>query len=144
MHKEEMAITTLVSGNLGELGDAEILEEERISEILNVYLHFGSYIPPSCGIEGNGAHLALVGRGRDVANAKHSDWVRHRKHLEKLRPPSSTELLLSNDGDHILEGAVTNFFVVCRKDDGKEGLEIQTAPLRDGVLPGVIRQVISE
>lgn len=40
---------------------------------------------------------------------------RRRKSLEKLRPPLVTELLLSNDGDQILEGSVTNFFVVCRK-----------------------------
>ncbi|GMP68838.1 hypothetical protein CsSME_00028309 [Camellia sinensis var. sinensis] len=38
------------------------------------------------------------------------------KSLEKLRPPSATELLLSNNGDQILEGCVTNVFVVCRKD----------------------------
>lgn len=35
--------------------------------------------------------------------------------MEKVRPPSATELLLTNDGDRILEGSVTNFFVVCRK-----------------------------
>jgi hypothetical protein len=35
--------------------------------------------------------------------------------MEKMRPPGVTELLLTNDGDHILEGAVTNFFVVCQK-----------------------------
>ncbi|PNX66713.1 class IV aminotransferase, partial [Trifolium pratense] len=40
---------------------------------------------------------------------------RIRKTLEKLRPPSVTELLLSHDGNQILEGCVTNFFVVCRK-----------------------------
>lgn len=40
---------------------------------------------------------------------------RLRKPLEKLRPPFATELLLSNDGDRILEGCLTNFFVVCRK-----------------------------
>lgn len=40
---------------------------------------------------------------------------RLRKNLEKLRPPSVSELLLSNDGDHILEGCLTNFFVVCHK-----------------------------
>lgn len=40
---------------------------------------------------------------------------RIRKSLEKLRPDSVTELLLSNDGDRILEGCVTNYFVVCRK-----------------------------
>lgn len=75
--EEEMAITVLVSGNLDEFGeDVEILEDEKLSGILNVYLHFGSYFPPGRGIQGNGARLALVGRGRDVANAKHSDWVR--------------------------------------------------------------------
>lgn len=40
---------------------------------------------------------------------------RVRKGLEKLRAPSATELLLSNDGDRILEGSTTNFFVVCRR-----------------------------
>lgn len=40
---------------------------------------------------------------------------RSRKHLERLRPPSVTELLLSNDGERILEGCLTNFFVVSLK-----------------------------
>ena len=36
--------------------------------------------------------------------------------MEKMRPPGVTELLLTSDGDHhILEGAVTNFFVVCQQ-----------------------------
>lgn len=43
---------------------------------------------------------------------------RLRKRLEKLRPPSVTELLLSNDGEQILEGCLTNFFVVCLKVSG--------------------------
>ena len=38
-----------------------------------------------------------------------------RKSMERMRPPGVTELLLTNDGDHILEGSVTNFFVVCQK-----------------------------
>jgi hypothetical protein len=74
--EEEIAITTLVSGNLEESGEMEGLDEERIFGILNVYLHFGGYVPPVFGIQGNGVHLAVVGRGRDVANAKHTDWVR--------------------------------------------------------------------
>lgn len=83
---------------------------------------------------------------------------RLRKPLDKLRPPSATELLLSNDGDQILEGCLMNFFVVCRKDsidDIREledlhnhgsayPFEVQTAPIADGVLPGVVRQVIIE
>lgn len=40
---------------------------------------------------------------------------RVRKPLEKFRPLLTTELLLSNDGDHLLEGCITNFFVVCRR-----------------------------
>lgn len=35
--------------------------------------------------------------------------------MEKMRPPLVTELLLTNDGDQILEGSVTNFFIVRRK-----------------------------
>lgn len=37
---------------------------------------------------------------------------RLRKPLEMLRPPFATELLLSDNGDRILEGTITNFFVV--------------------------------
>ncbi|KAK4366519.1 hypothetical protein RND71_014399 [Anisodus tanguticus] len=145
---EELAITCLVSGNVE--GD-----EENISTAFDVYVHVGSYVPPLFGIHENAARLAVVGRGRLTANAKYSDWVRQRKQLEKLRPPSVNELLLSNNGDHILEGCLTNLFVVCRKDvngdylkasqrdnESTVSIELQTAPVTDGVLPGVLRQVI--
>ncbi|XP_019705869.1 uncharacterized protein [Elaeis guineensis] len=137
---EELAITALVRGS----------EEEE--DGLDVFLHIGFFIPPVFGTAG--AHLAVAGRGRDVAAAKYSDWARIRKGMEKMRPPPVTELLLTNDGDRILEGSVTNFFVVCRKvvhDMTDEALndpesarlfEVQTAPLSDGVLPGVIRQLV--
>ncbi|XP_059291065.1 uncharacterized protein LOC132044587 isoform X1 [Lycium ferocissimum] len=144
----EFAITCLVSGNVDRL-------EENLSTAFDVYVHVGSYVPPLFGIHENAARLAVVGRGRRVANAKYSDWVRQRKQLEKLRPPSVNELLLSNNGDQILEGCLTNLFVVCRKDvnddyqkasqrenESTVSIELQTAPLRDGVLPGVVRQVI--
>ncbi|BAT94066.1 uncharacterized protein HKW66_Vig0195180 [Vigna angularis] len=148
---EELAITTLVSGNLEELNACETVRKENMSKILDVHVHVETYVPPTFGIWGNGVHLALVGYGRNVAAAKYSDWVRIRKPLEKLRPPSVTELLLSNDGDQILEGCVTNFFVVCCKvldsNDGKalcDSFELQTAPISDGVLPGTIRQLVLE
>ncbi|ONK77018.1 uncharacterized protein A4U43_C02F2260 [Asparagus officinalis] len=57
-----------------------------------------------------------------------------------MRPPTATEVLLSDDGDRILEGSITNFFVVRRKDECS--YEVQTAPVSDGVLPGVIRQLV--
>ncbi|KAL6123826.1 hypothetical protein ACLB2K_076343 [Fragaria x ananassa] len=147
---EELSITTLVSGNLGRLGESGDLELDRNDEALDVSIYVGIYVPPVFGVRGNGAQLAVVGRGRDVAAAKYSDWVRIRKPLERLRPPSGTELLLSNDGDRILEGSVSNFFVVCRKEDNEakeqtiDCFEVQTAPISDGVLPGIIRQLVIE
>ncbi|TMW91595.1 hypothetical protein EJD97_014129 [Solanum chilense] len=141
---EELAITCLVSGHVDSLEELE----EKFSTAFDVYVHVGSYVPPLFGIHENAAHLAVVGRGRRVANAKYSDWVRQRKQLEKLRPPSVNELLLSNNGDQILEGCLTNLFVVCHKDVNGDNhkstvsIELQTAPIRDGVLPGVVRQVI--
>ncbi|KAG5611055.1 hypothetical protein H5410_022336 [Solanum commersonii] len=146
---EELAITCLVSGNVDSLEELE----EKFSTAFDVYVHVGSYVPPLFGIHQNGARLAVVGRGRGIANAKYSDWVRQRKQLEKLRPPYVNELLLSNNGDQILEGCLTNLFVVCHKDvngdyhkssqrdnESTVSIELQTAPIRDGVLPGVVRQ----
>ncbi|XP_047325645.1 uncharacterized protein LOC124929348 isoform X2 [Impatiens glandulifera] len=129
---QELSVTVLVSG---------YLDQDKVSRAFNVFVHAGFYVPPMFGISHNAAHLAVVGRGRSFPNAKYSDWVRIRKSLEEFRPSSATEILLSNDGDRILEGSVTNFFVVCRKV-ATHTLEVQTAPLTEGVLPGVIRQVI--
>ncbi|CDY56957.1 hypothetical protein HID58_035437 [Brassica napus] len=143
---EELAVTVLVTGNVEKLSR---LGDEKVVDFLDVWLHIGGY---SLGVGEKAASLALVGSGRDVANAKYSDWVRLRTPLEKFRPPSTTELLLSNDGDHLLEGCVTNFFVVCRKKSSSGSLygeslrefEVQTAPVTDGVLPGVIREIVIE
>ncbi|CAL0320436.1 unnamed protein product [Lupinus luteus] len=153
---EELAITTLVNASLDGVNACQDVDEESLSQILDVHVHIESYVPLAFGTPPNGAHLALAGYGRPLPTAKYSDWVRIRKTLEKLRPPSVTELLLSNDGDQILEGCVTNFFVVCRKDlDSDVGkalpdygneypFEVRTAPISDGVLPGIIRQVVIE
>ncbi|KAL8253340.1 hypothetical protein R6Q59_037033 [Mikania micrantha] len=156
----ELAFTALVSGNTENLIPDKRVDEEDLYRVFNIHLHISLYDPVVFGAKTNGAHLAVVGHGRDVANAKYSDWVRIRKPLEKLRPPSTTELLLSNDGDQILEGCLTNFFVISHKDNIEEdgqceeekllknkygySLELQTAPISDGVLPGVVRQVVIE
>lgn len=154
---EELAISMLVGGNSEELdGVKGRIEEDMIDRVLDVYVHIGMYVPPVFGIEGNGARLAVVGCRRDFAEAKYSDWARLRKPLEMLRPPSATELLLSDNGDQILEGARTNFFVVRFKgnnevtekssiNDGSfQSYELQTAPVKEGVLPGVIRKLVIE
>lgn len=67
----EWAITVLVCGNSEKLTGIVSLDEEKVSRALDVHLHVGSYVPM-----GGAAHLALVGQGRIIASAKHSDWVR--------------------------------------------------------------------
>ncbi|KAL6640637.1 hypothetical protein ACP70R_021760 [Stipagrostis hirtigluma subsp. patula] len=138
--EEDLAVTALLRG-----GDSV--------DGLDVLVHVGSYVPPVFGEDG--ARVAVAGGGRDAAAAKHAPWARMRKSMEKMRPPGVTELLLTNDGDHILEGSVTNFFVVCRKEEHQRNgpfsnqtldtkFEVQTASLSDGILPGIIRQIVIE
>ncbi|GJM91801.1 hypothetical protein PR202_ga08213 [Eleusine coracana subsp. coracana] len=133
MSLTDLAVTALVRG--GGSGDG-----------LDVFVHEAVYAPPVFGEAGT--RVAVTGRGRDAAAAK------MRKGMERMRPPGVTELLLTNDGDHILEGSVTNFFVVCLKDEhhGDEPpslqtlaqkFEVQTAPISDGVLPGIIRYAMT-
>ncbi|XP_057865238.1 uncharacterized protein LOC131072946 isoform X2 [Cryptomeria japonica] len=147
---EEMTITALVCGSSASV-------EGRANKPCDVYVHIASYIPSS--IANGAAHLAIVGPGRKNASTKSSEWVRARECLERLRPPSVTELLLSDDGDSLLEGTITNFFAVCYQESKEKdeedinedsdsskwtGYEIHTAPIIDGVLPGVIRQLVIE
>ncbi|KAG0528328.1 hypothetical protein BDA96_05G001900 [Sorghum bicolor] len=124
---EDLALTALVRG-----AGADSVSG---GAVLDVFVHVGTYSPPVFGESGAG--LAVAGRGRDAATAR---------------------LLgsqLTNDGDHILQGAVTNFFVVCPQEESKRNgqfsnqtmatkFEVQTAPLSDGVLPGIIRQIVIE
>lgn len=137
---QDMALTALVRAG----GSPEELE---------VCVHLGVYVPPVFG--GAGAKLAVAGSGREAAAAKYAPWVRMRKSLEKMRPPGTMELLLTNDGDRILEGSITNFFVVCLKEEHQSNepfsvqtvtnrFEVQTAPLSDGILPGIMRQIVIE
>ncbi|KAK9124365.1 hypothetical protein Sjap_013967 [Stephania japonica] len=151
---KELAITTLVSGdsrNLGGLdGGGGEREQDWVFRALNVYVHIGFYVPPVFGDELNCGRLAIVGRGREIARAKFAEWVWQRKKFDGLKPPMVNEILLTNDGDRILEGGVTNFFVVSRMDDSSSNrekgftYEVQTASINEGVLPGIVRQLIIE
>lgn len=74
---EELSITVIVSVNLENLGENySLVDVERVKEALGVHVYVGSYVPREFGVPENGANLAVVGRGRDVAAAKYSDWVR--------------------------------------------------------------------
>lgn len=68
---EELAVTVLVTGDEEKLSR---LDDEKVVDCLDVWLHIGGY---SLGVGERAASLALVGRGRDVAAAKYSDWVRY-------------------------------------------------------------------
>nr|GEV22584.1 D-aminoacid aminotransferase-like PLP-dependent enzymes superfamily protein [Tanacetum cinerariifolium] len=70
------AFTALVSGNLRKLVPYEKAGEEDVRRVFSMHLHVSLYTPLAFGVRKNGAHLAVVGHRRDVANAKYSDWVR--------------------------------------------------------------------
>lgn len=55
---------------------------------------------------------AVLGPGRALPLAKDSAWVRERAPLEGLRRPGAVEVLLANAAGGLLEGLVTNFFVI--------------------------------
>lgn len=95
----------------------------------------------------------LLGSGqlRQRPWTKHSAWVAQRRHLERLRTRLDVDelLLTANNthaedaGFHILEGLISNFFVVTEQGG------IATAPAGDprepeGVLPGWTRNAILE
>ncbi|GAB2222754.1 hypothetical protein Drorol1_Dr00016878 [Drosera rotundifolia] len=156
---EELMVTALIGGNVKRLGEiGGVVEgEEELGRILDVYVHVGMFMVTRVGVEEEeGACLAVVRGRRDVALAKYSDWVRLRKPLEKMKPVTISEALLSEDGDKLLEGCRTNFFIVSLKEnchfEGENShagavwasYEVQTAPLQDSVLPGVVRKLVIE
>jgi len=75
LYGEELAVTVLVTGNVEKLNRLDVGNNW---DFLDVWLHIGAYSPLGpLGVGENAASLALVGRGRDVAAAKYSDWVRY-------------------------------------------------------------------
>ena len=112
-------------------------------------IHLSNYFPNSPLTP---AQLAILGPSRDLPLAKYSLWATTRQMLENSKPTGVSEIILSNDGNHLLEGLVTNFFVVSRNSEATvpnipekwRDIEVQTAALADGVLPGVIRQLVIE
>ncbi|CAI5725197.1 unnamed protein product [Hyaloperonospora brassicae] len=88
--------------------------------------------------------LLVYGEGRENARCKHSKWIddrvpleRHRAHVAEKRLGPIDEILLrraGRDGDQLLlEGLVTNFFVVCED-------RVYTAD--EGVLEGSVRKLV--
>ncbi|CAM6092824.1 unnamed protein product [Calypogeia fissa] len=156
--EEEIALTVLLCGN-------KLIEATAKTESgCEVYIHASNYNAVGEGKMPLAINVAVMGPGRTLARVKNSLWASTRQVLERVRPAGTSEIILSNDGDSLLEGTLTNFFVVARRtrsmlkdtEDsvstvGQEqsgsawnDLEVQTAPLQDGVLPGVIRSMVIE
>jgi len=84
---------------------------------------------------------AVQGPPRALARAKASTWVAERAPLEAARPPDCAETVLSCPcTGALLEGLVSNLFVLCAHPDG--GTQLRTAAPSDGVLSGVARAAL--
>ncbi|KAL2622278.1 hypothetical protein R1flu_002483 [Riccia fluitans] len=129
----------------------------------DVYVLASSYRAPGKDEILPAIRVAVMGPGRKLARAKDSLWASTRQGLESVKPSGTNEVILSNNGNALLEGLVTNFFIVKIRDekiqeqgesqrrteggDNEHNLsdyEVLTAPLSDGVLNGVIRNVLIE
>lgn len=191
---EEISISILAYRN----EEFESCCKKKLECEWEIGVHLSRYLPRPLS---TAVDTAIMGPSRELPLAKFSLWVDTRRFLEKSKPLSVSEIILSDDGDLLLEGSVTNFFVVaesracnsrershhrkqqegievaesrdcnfeersdyrkrlegievadskdCNYDERRdsrnqwEGIEVQTAALKDGVLPGVIRQLVIE
>ncbi|KAK9819610.1 hypothetical protein WJX72_000279 [[Myrmecia] bisecta] len=87
--------------------------------------------------------VAVVGPPRHLPEAKDSHWVQDRRPLEERLPVGAAEGLLATLDGKLLEGLVTNLFVVTGAADGS-AVQVQTAAVQQGVLGGVMRRQVIE
>ncbi|GMH36313.1 hypothetical protein BSKO_04181 [Bryopsis sp. KO-2023] len=99
-------------------------------DVLVYAKNFEEFPKPPCDVY-------VLGGPRSIHEAKHSQWVLDRRPLESLKPEGFHEVILSTDNGGLLEGLVTNFFVVA--GTGKEA-KLITASISDGVLGGTMRK----
>ncbi|KAG6554947.1 hypothetical protein Mapa_003531 [Marchantia paleacea] len=154
--EEEINLTVLLCGSER--------EQSQDSSGCEVFVHASNYRAVNRDEILPGARVAVMGPGRELARAKYSLWASTRQVLENVKPSNTNEIILSNDGDALLEGTLTNFFVVKVRDSKTSNeenhqkaaesddqsrfqltdYEVLTAPLSDGVLPGVMRNLVIE
>ena len=95
--------------------------------------------------------------GRSLPAAKSVHWAWERLPLEKClsEAQGTSEVLMVSKNGNILEGMRSNFFVIRKVHEDVKGGEdedddvsepcslcIQTTPLEDGILPGIVRSVV--
>ncbi|KAI8469616.1 MAG: hypothetical protein J3K34DRAFT_521983 [Monoraphidium minutum] len=119
---------------------------------------------PAAAAELDTAVMVMArGAPRQWAHAKHCAWVLQRRPLEAARPPGAAEVILVDGDGGLVEGLVTNFYVIAEvgpssggggggADDGTPGaapdltrLELQTATgPRQAALPGTAQRRVLE
>jgi len=84
----------------------------------------------------------VLGPPREVPIGKDSGWVAQRQTLEALRPPGAAEILLATQQGALLEGLVTNLFIISQVEEGET--VVHTAGMSDGVVWGTMRKRVFE
>lgn len=107
-------------------------------------LRIGIAMAPFSMMEMQANKVVILGRPRSVPVAKNIGWVQERRYLEMTKPDGAAEVLLVNQDGDILEGMVTNFFVVVSSHEQRDDIYIQTAPVSSGVVWGTMRARVIE
>lgn len=83
----------------------------------------------------------ILGPPRKNPAVKDTMWIQDREYLEHLAPADASEVLLCTSDGLLLEGLVTNIFIVVEGCDHDERV-VQTAPVSSGVLWGTMRKQV--
>ncbi|KAK9909953.1 hypothetical protein WJX75_009988 [Coccomyxa subellipsoidea] len=104
-----------------------------LEDMVDVVVHM---VPVTQPLDGP-VSVAVSGPGREMPDAKDSQWARDRQVLEAQLPAGASEGLLCTADGAVLESFVSNFFVVREGNDGYR--EVQTAAPTEGLLEGIMR-----
>jgi branched-subunit amino acid aminotransferase/4-amino-4-deoxychorismate lyase len=125
-----------------------ILCPGRCGHSLDVHVATAPYSADTAGVHGSGgAYAVILGPPREVPIGKDTGWVAQRQKWEALKPPEAAEVLLCRQDGALLEGMVTNLYIIKREEaNAAEGVEgrivLQTAGMDDGVAWGTIRKAV--
>lgn len=114
-----------------------ILPPGRGASALDVHVAVAPAPPPP---QGSCATATILGGPRAIPIGKDTGWVAQRQSLEALRPEGAVDVLLCTSGGQLLEGLVTNVFVVREGPGG--GAVVETAGMETGVVWGTLRNVV--
>jgi branched-subunit amino acid aminotransferase/4-amino-4-deoxychorismate lyase len=90
----------------------------------------------------HGGTAYILGPPRKNPMMKDTTWVADRRYLEEMAPTDAIDVLLCTEEGNVLEGLITNLFIVVEKESGD--MVVQTAPVEAGVLPGTMRARVIE